>query len=134
MFEEHLLGGLFVHFNVFFQIFSCRTHHNFSRKQNFVAEHILPGHLKIRKISQNFTEHIFICQTDWNFVNYMKNSSCRIPPKLPGAKHRENTCFSLCTARWLLSIIFQSEPPPLIKKVTYNSLKVLALILSLIHI
>ena len=34
----------------------------------------------------------------------MKNSSCRTPPKLPGAKHSENTCF-VYAARWLLSNI-----------------------------
>ena len=61
IFEEHLLGGPFVHFNSFFQNFSCRTHHNFARKQNFVAEHIkiLPGSLEIKKILHQF--HIFIC-------------------------------------------------------------------------
>ena len=54
-------------------------------EHNFLAEHkILPGNLDIRKI--------FSCRTHLNFVNYIKSCSCRTPPKLPGAKHRENTC------------------------------------------
>ena len=103
-------GGLFVHFNGF----SCRTHHNFARKQNFLAEHIkiLPGNLEIRKIGLKL--HKFSCRTllyvlnRLKFVNYIKKSSCRTPPKLPGVKHRENTCL-VCAARWLLSLIARFE-------------------------
>ena len=43
MFEEDVLGGLFIYFNDFFQNFSCRTHQNSARKR-----------LEIRKISQIF--------------------------------------------------------------------------------
>ena len=57
---EHLLGGLFVHFNGFFQNYFCRTH-------------------------QNSTETL-------------KQGKF---PKLPGAKHCENTCL-VCATHWLL--------------------------------
>ena len=109
-FEEHLLGSLLVNFNGFFQNFYCRIHfffeymrtsgirttHNFARKQ-------------MRKISLKF--HKFSCRTHLyllnrlKFVNYMKSCSCRTPPKLPGAKHRENTCL-VCATRWLLSYVY----------------------------
>ena len=51
IFEERLLGGLFVHFNDFFRDFSYRTLHNFARKQIFLAEHIkiLLGSLEINQ-------------------------------------------------------------------------------------
>ena len=110
MFAEHLLGGLFVYFNGLFQNLSCRTHHNFARKENFLVEHIkiLPGILEIRKIGLKC--HTFSCRTHLyllnklKFVNYMKNSPYRTPQKLPGAKHRENTCL-VCATRWLFSIV-----------------------------
>ena len=87
----------------FFRIFLVEqthreTHHNFSRKQNFLAEEhikILRGSLEIRKISPKFRK--FSCRTQLyllnrlRFVNYMRSFSCRTPPKLPGAKHCENT-------------------------------------------
>ena len=108
MIEEHLLGGLFVHFNDFFQNSSCRTHHNFTRKQNFLAKHIkiLLGSLEIREIGQKFLK--FSCRTEFyvlnilKFVNYRKDSSCRTPPKLPGAKHRD-VSYLFHVVCWLLS-------------------------------
>ena len=91
----------------FFRIFS---HHNFAKKQNFLGEHIkiLPGTLEIKKMGLKF--HKFSCRTHLyllnrlRFVNYMKYSSYRTPPKLPGAKHREKTCL-VCAARWLLHCV-----------------------------
>ena len=91
-----------------FQNFSCRTHHNFARKQ------ILPcrthqnsnGSLEIRKIGLKF--HKFSFRTDYCVLNmlkivyYMQNYSLQNIQKLPGAKHCENTCF-VYIARWLLS-------------------------------
>ena len=110
MFEEHLLWGLFVHFNGFFQNSSCRTHNNFARKQNSFSEHIniLPGSLEICKIGLKF--HKLFCKTHLyllnrlKFVNYKKNPY-RTLPKLPGPKHSENTCL-ICTVRWLLSHLY----------------------------
>ena len=106
MFEEHLLGGLFAHFTDFFQNLSCRhiTILPEQRKQKFLTEHIkiLPGSLEVRKISQIFLQNTSLSAKQTK-VNYMKNSSCRIPPNLPGAKYREKTRL-VCATRWLLSI------------------------------
>ena len=108
MFEEHLLGGPFVHFNGFLQNSFCREHHNFARNQNFVAEHIkiLSGSLEIRKIGLKFQKfswrtHFYLLNR-LKFVSYVKSFFFRTPPKLQGAKHRENTCF-VYAAGWLLS-------------------------------
>ena len=70
MFEEHLLGALFVHFNSFFQNFSCRTHFNFARKQNFLAEHIkiLPGNLEMRKIGLKLYKFFIFLQNTFLYV------------------------------------------------------------------
>ena len=103
--------------------FSCRTHHNFARKQNFLAEHIkiLPGSLEIRKIGLKF--HKFCCRTHFyllnrlKFDNYMNNSSCRTPPKLPGVslwEHMFSICCSLAAFVELLSI-FQNPGKLLIR-------------------
>ena len=50
-YEEHLIGGIFYSFNGFFQNLSYRTHENFARKPNFLAEpiQILPRGLEMRK-------------------------------------------------------------------------------------
>ena len=55
--EEHLSG----YFHGFYQNLSCRTHHNFARKQNFLAEHIkiLPDRLKFVNYVKDFCiEHL----------------------------------------------------------------------------
>ena len=96
IFKEHLLGGLFVYFNDFYRDFSCR-----------ITITILPGSRIFLQNTSKFSQKTWKSRTylyrlnRLKFVNYMKNSSCRTPPKLPGAKHRENTCF-VYVARWLL--------------------------------
>ena len=82
MFEEHLLGGS-VHFNDFFQNFSCRTDHNFARKQNSLSEHIkiLPRNLEIKKIGLTFHKcrPRFYLLNRLKFVNYRISSIKRCP-------------------------------------------------------
>ena len=84
MFGRTPLRRSFCSFQWLFQNFSCRTYHNFARKQNFLAEHIkiLPGNLEIRKISQIFLQNTSLSVLNkLKFVNYMINSSCRTPLK-----------------------------------------------------
>ena len=113
MFEEHLLGG-FCSFQRLFSEFSCRTHTSqFFQKAEFPCR---THHNSTKKpwneenqskISQFFCRtHLYVLNRlkVVNIIMYMKNSSCRTPPKLPGAKHHENVCF-VYVARWLLSII-----------------------------
>ena len=60
---------------------------------------LLQETLNIGKISCRI--HLYLLNR-LRFVNCMKNSSCRTPPKLPGAKYRENT-YLVCATHWLLS-------------------------------
>ena len=69
------------------------------------------------KISQIFLQNTSLSVKQTKFVNYMKNSSCRTPSKLPGTKHRENTCL-ICTACWLLPTSTQDNVS--IKNDLYN--------------
>ena len=101
-FEEHHLGGVFIHFNAVFQ-----THHNLPGSRISLQNTLKFYQEASRKGKSVIKFHKFSCKTHFyvlnrlKFVNYKKNSFCRTPPKLPGVKHRENTCF-IYVVRWLL--------------------------------
>ena len=87
----------------------------------------------MRKIGLKF--HKSSCRTHLyllnrlKYVDYMKNSSCRTPPKLPGAKYREENTYLVYANRWLLSFFYKK----LIKDVLIKSANEKVLIKSVLE-